>query len=623
MASEIDKGTKKQNSAHEKKRRGRGWLRRWGSGRLLAAGLALVAMGSTQHYNDELHSANESARIYAALAIVDHHTVALDPVFDHYFPGWRRRRRPPNMDVALKDERYLLDKAPGVSLLAVPVVACVRALGFNPRYSLLAWWLTLLLSALPSVLAMLWLWRWLARRAGPCPAVAVPAALLASPWLIYATMLFGHALAASLVAVGVCLALGSPWKSSAPGESGDGEVKKDTSQPISRMRLEGLLGGLCLGGGVVVEYPSILVVVAVLVALAASKHARRRLFWVVVGGLAPALVLCGWHWIAFGGPFTLPYSYKANPELAATHSQGLFGIGWPGAEALWGLLFSARRGLFYLAPWLLLGLAGLFRMATDHRLDRSWRIAPVLSVFLGFTLIAGFPDWHGGRAVGPRYLVFLVPVVAIGGVFLASAGWRARRRPDETESMRPVWVRPATAVALGLTFSSLLLSLVPAVGHAHVSESIANPIFEVVLPVLQSEGAGSAGWGGLLSPLGGLAIGVSAALAAFGVAVGDTVMRARRQGVQREPASTEGAQREPASTAEPSSRESLLARPAVLAAMGFAAALLHLSAASLPTTRGPKARRRVLAERKLAYEVEGHRAAARRLGRVLARQRRK
>ena len=43
--------------------------------------------------------------------------------------------------------------------------------------------------------------------------------------------------------------------------------------------------------------------------------------------------------------------------MAATHARGVYGIDWPSASNLWGLLGSARRGLFFLSPWLLAGVA--------------------------------------------------------------------------------------------------------------------------------------------------------------------------------------------------------------------------------------------------------------------------
>ncbi len=46
----------------------------------------------------------------------------------------------------------------------------------------------------------------------------------------------------------------------------------------------------------------------------------RRLGWIVLGGLAPALVLAGWNTLAFGGPLSFSYGFKAHPALAATHA---------------------------------------------------------------------------------------------------------------------------------------------------------------------------------------------------------------------------------------------------------------------------------------------------------------
>ena len=170
--------------------------------------LAMVAMASVMHYRDDVHPANEASRIYAALALVDHGTVALDPVFDDVAPGWRAAGRPPNLDVAVFEGSYRLDKAPGVTLLAVPVVAAIRAAGGHPSFATLTWLLALLLAALPSAAFAEMLRRRLRRERVPGGNLWAAGLVLATPWLAYGGMLFGHALAGSLAGAGVLLALG-------------------------------------------------------------------------------------------------------------------------------------------------------------------------------------------------------------------------------------------------------------------------------------------------------------------------------------------------------------------------------------------------------------------------------
>jgi len=560
--------------------KGRGIQGRW----IVVVGclMALVALGSPHHYRDDFHSANEASRIYAALAIVDHNTLRLDPVFDRFFPGWQRQGRVPNADVAVRNGHYLTDKAPGVTLLAVPVVVTLRMMGVKLRYSRLAWLLALVLSALPSVVFGCFLLRWLRRTFGPdSPAVMVaPALVLASPWLIFCAQVFGHALAASLVGAGLLLALGPLRADATPDATADATAGRD--------RRDGLLGGLCLGGATLVEYPAGLLAIVVCLAVAVDPDRRQRLAWIVLGGLGPALVLLGWNTLAFGGPLCFSYGFKANPALAATHGKGLYGISWPGVDALYGLLLSARRGLLFLAPWLVVGLGGLAWAAADRTLIRAWRVALPLGFGAALLLIAGFGDWHGGRTLGPRYLVFALPLVGIGAALVIHRATRWR------------FGRIALAAVAGLALSSLALALAGHLGFPHVSHRIANPVFEVVLPVWLEGGPGPTIWTALGSSAGscGALVTATAALALIALVTAIT-LKARR------PAPPKG----PASKAGPGVPGGRVLVPLAL----VAAALLHLALATLPTTGGTKGRRRVLGDRAFAHQMLDQPAAARRV----------
>lgn len=555
------------------------WLRRrW---LLSVAGLlGLIALGSPQHYRDDLHSANEASRIYATLAIVDHGTLHLDPVFDRFFQGWQKRKRPPNTDVCLRNGHYYTDKAPGITLLAVPVVATLRLFGVKLRYAQLAWLLSLLLAALPSLLFGGMLWRWLRQTFGhDSPATLVaPALVLASPWLIFCAQLFGHALAASLVGAGLLFALG-PLR----------PLRKDTAAGENTRR-DSILGGLCLGGATLAEYPAGVLAVLVCLAVAVDPHRRQRLPWIVLGGLGPALVLLGWNTLAFGGPLSFSYGHTANPAFAEVYDKGFYGISLPGADALWGLGLSPRRGLLFLAPWLALGLAGIIWGATDSRLTRAWRVLLPLGFGASLLMIAGFAFWHGGRTLGPRYLLFTLPLVGVGAALAVERLWRWR------------FGGIALAATAGLALSSLALSLAGHLGFPHVSHRIRNPLFEVVLPVWFEGGPGPTAWGGLLPGAGGALLTVLATLGLLALAV-ITVRRTRH------PADP------PSAPAGPPSPGGRWLAPLVLVGV----ALLHLALGTLPTTAGHRGRRRVLKERAFAHEVLNQPAAARRVLRARRR----
>lgn len=266
-----------------------GWLLLW------------VVITAPQHYREDAHPPNEASRLYAALALSRHGTTDLSPVFDDFFPGWRSLGRPPNADVAEAGGQFLLDKAPGLTLLAVPIIAAADLVAsiFSSAplgFSHLAWLLSALLCGLSTVGFIALLHRRLNREA-PVSARFVPVVLaLATPWLAYAGMLMGHALAASLFGSGLLLAMGPLGRDS-------------SGTPDSR---RAATGGLLLGLAILVEYPVAVLVLLACVSLASDPYRRRSLPWVTLGVVPSVVALIAWNVVAFGGPLEMSYSHKVN-----------------------------------------------------------------------------------------------------------------------------------------------------------------------------------------------------------------------------------------------------------------------------------------------------------------------
>ncbi len=456
--------------------------------------LAMVAMASVMHYRDDVHPANEASRIYAALALVDHGTVALDPVFDDVAPGWRAAGRPPNLDVAVFEGSYRLDKAPGVTLLAVPVVAAIRAAGGHPSFATLTWLLALLLAALPSAAFAEMLRRRLRRERVPGGNLWAAGLVLATPWLAYGGMLFGHALAGSLAGAGVLLALGPLARQGEGVPATTGDVAR-----TGRRAARSLLAGLLLGLAVLAEYPVALLAVLACAALAADRR-WRALGFVVLGALPAAATLLAWNAANFGSPFAMSYGFKNAAAFAAIHSQGAYGMTWPSAQRLFGLLLGPTRGLLFLAPWLAGGLAGAVVAAFDRDLARPWRVVLAVGVPAWCLWISGFVDWTAGASIGPRHLLAGLPLLVIGAPVMARrvAAYRAG----------PVVL---AAMAGGIA-SSFLLDAVAAWTFPYADKAIVNPVAELAMPVLLEAGTAPTAWDAFLPVPAGALLALAAAL---------------------------------------------------------------------------------------------------------------
>jgi hypothetical protein len=120
-----------------------------------------------------------------------------------------------------------------------------------------------------------------------------------------------------------------------------------------------------------------------------------------------AVALLAWiNHAKFGAPWLTGY-HQWRPELVL-----------PGArlvDGLWGFLFSPRFSLFLHYPLLVFALLGARRFWHSHRIDAI----AALAVFVPFLLfVSATPVWAGEAGYGPRYLLFMVPVLS-----LPALGW--------------------------------------------------------------------------------------------------------------------------------------------------------------------------------------------------------
>ena len=428
---------------------------------------ALVAAWSI-HFLPHLHTANEAIRLYFAQAIVDTGSATLDPICAVHgsIP----------VDRSEFEGRILMDKAPGLSMLLVPVYAGLRLVWPEVRrqdFWLFGYVSTLLGVLLPICLGLWMLRSWL-RAVGTderLAALTLLLLLLASPLLIYAGLLFGHGLAAALVMMAFF-----------------GLAGAEHDAPSLRRRG---LAGLAAGYAGVVDTPVFLL--ASLLCLYAlgrgGPSLRERLghAWPFIAGVAVgALIQLGYNAVIFGHPLHFSYSYKADANLAKIHATGLLGFTLPRPEALWGLSFGAARGVLYHAPWIAFAIAGLASAAMGRggdpshgdtpsprlRRDARWLLGISATYFL---IIAAFVDWKAGDSAGARHLV---PLVALCGAGLPMV------LPLSRWIRHPGGLSLAKALLAVACLMGVVLHLPTVAGFPYHIDRLNFPVFELSWPVV-------------------------------------------------------------------------------------------------------------------------------------------
>lgn len=366
---------------------------------------------------------NQNAHFALTRAIVEERTLAIDT--------WRDTTG----DVSYHAGHTYANKPPGLSLFGVAqyaaIVALAKARGIDladPLVTILSLWLVTVMTCglfgatIPPTLYVY------ARRKlsiGSVPAIFVALLMAFGTYLFaYSTVYFAHVVSAALLLLAFVLR---------------------EERPLS--------SGIAIGAAALCNY---LCIPAALILMVSRRTGIARF---IAGGVPFALLLAAYQLAAFGSPWTT--SIDTMDPRFATKGALMGAIVLPDLTVLPAITISRYRGLFYLSPVLLLAIAGAIVMLRLRVFRRE--LAVITALFAFFVLFnLCFNGWHGGAAIGPRYILTVVPLLAIPMFFA-------------TGILRPLWI---TLAAI-----SIVVNLVVTAVNPLPSRGIGDPIGSYALPL--------------------------------------------------------------------------------------------------------------------------------------------
>ncbi|MFQ5560663.1 MAG: hypothetical protein ACE5FU_08775, partial [Nitrospinota bacterium] len=127
----------------------------------------------------------------------------------------------------------------------------------------------------------------------------------------------------------------------------------------------------------------------------------------------------------FGSPFVTGYSQWLEEKELFFPSR-IF-------EGLYGFLISRQKSIFLHFSVLLLSFFGLRKFFKKYTFDTLFSG----TIFVSFLLLNScFLKWHGGHCYGPRYLLFILPVLSMPLVeFLSSFAKTFKKREGENAGL--------------------------------------------------------------------------------------------------------------------------------------------------------------------------------------------
>lgn len=405
--------------------------------------LFILLLSVSSYFHHPLLFSNESCRYYLIMAVVDHNKLYVDDISTNR-----------NDDLSFNNGHYYSAKAIGVPMLGIPVYWFIRNFtplaDTNPFSAPNIYVVRFLVTTLPFAFLGLVMFNLAVKVTADRgrSLIMVLAYSLGTIALNHSMIFSGHQTAASFCFFSFAIIF---------------LLKKHAQNFQPSSFLYPVTAGIFAGIGALSDYTAMYIVILLVLYIFSTAISFRDKMFFIAGGIPFTVLLALYNHHCFENIFSLSYNHLTNEEFMNGAAQGFLGISIPDPQVLLSLLFSPSRGLFFIMPVLLYGIFGLVMMVRNK--DLRPEAILIILIFLGYLLInGGFYGWHAGWTYGPRYLVPMLPFLAI---------------PMAFAQLRSIWF-------VLLFFLSMFQVMLSAAVYFHIPQEFVNPLMEVIIPFISA-----------------------------------------------------------------------------------------------------------------------------------------
>jgi len=346
----------------------------------------LINLVITFFHIDTWNNGNTTSRILSVVSYFETGTFQIDKYYQ--MTG----------DNAYINGHYYSDKAPLPTLMIIPVFGLLKSLGIITSsngsylgkhvYALGA----VICSIIPFVLILCFTFVRLRKNNNFSPALLSSLPFYASFIFIYAGTFYNHIISAFFLLVGYMFL-------------------KD-----KKFWFAGMFSGLAF----LCDFFIAVFIAVWAIQILWNEHKISPLLKFVITVLPSIFFIMIFNYHFTGSAFTMLYKYSAFLEMNQN-----YGFRYPSPEALWGILFSSYKGMFFYAPVLFLVLYYSLKKLIQNSLKNALRTTLsnylILPCLLVIFLISTHFAWRGGWSFGSRYILFIAVIFFYEGLSLISS----------------------------------------------------------------------------------------------------------------------------------------------------------------------------------------------------------